>query len=623
MSAPQAAPGQQGGAAAWGQVPIADHGLIGDLRTCALVGSDGTIDWFCAPRFDSPALLAGILDGERGGGWSLTPEDPQTATRQFYLPDTNILITRFHTEGGLVEVHDFMPVLRAHDTEHRQRLVRRVISVRGESRMWMRLAARPQFATERPQLTREEAGIRVGDGSVHLGLSATVDLAVDGDDVTADVALANGESALFVLEVLEPHEPVGACEPEATQALFDATARFWRGWLGQSSYAGRWREMVDRAALTLKLMCHEPSGAIVAAPTTSLPESIGGSRNWDYRFVWIRDAAFSLYALLRLGFTDEAASFMRWLSERMAERESHRGKDDADLGPLRVLYDIDGCVPREERTLDHLAGYRGSLPVRVGNAAVEQLQLDIYGELIDSVYLYNKYGSGISYDAWQDLTRIVEWLADNWDRDDAGMWEIRQAPRQHTTSRLMAWVAIERMIRMARQRGLPGDLQRWSEVRDAIYEQMMERSWSSALESFTQYEGGDVLDAGLLLMPMVKFVAPTDPRFLSTLEAIEDRLVADSLVFRYDLARSSDGVQGQEGTFSICSFWYVEALTRVGRLNDARLALEKMFTYANHLGLFAEQVGLSGDQLGNFPQAFTHLSLISAATNLDRALDSR
>jgi GH15 family glucan-1,4-alpha-glucosidase len=306
---------------------------------------------------------------------------------------------------------------------------------------------------------------------------------------------------------------------------------------------------------------------------------------------------------------------MEWLSQRLGE---HPGDDE--LGPLRVLYDIDGNVPKEELELDHLRGYRDSQPVRVGNAAVEQLQLDIYGELIDSVYLFNKYGPGISHDAWADLTRVLEWLMDNWDRPDAGMWEVRDERRRHTTSRLMCWVAIERMMRTARQRGLPGHLSGWAEVRDAIYERIMTESWDDEVGAFMQYEGADTLDAGVLLMPMVKFVAPNDPRFVSTVAAIEERLVSDSLVYRYDVQQSPDGIDGREGTFSLCSFWYVEALTRLGRLDDARLVLEKMFTYANHLGLYAEQIGLTGDQLGNFPQAFTHLGLISAAINLDREL---
>jgi len=597
------------------QLPIADHGLIGDLRTCALVGADATIDWFCAGRFDAPSVFGALLDAERGGAWRLGPVDGAARTTQFYLPDSAILVTRFLTEEGVTEVHDFMPVLRSHDPEHRQRITRRVVAVRGRSRIRMAMALRPDYGRCDPVTETVEGGVLVTGAGVRLGLTSTVPLDTTDGSVSADLDLAGGDEALFVLHVLGDGEDLRPDDCADTEHLFEQTARFWRDWLAQSTYTGRWREMVDRSAITLKLLTHEPSGAIVAAPTTSLPEELGGGRNWDYRYVWIRDAAFSLYALLRLGFTDEAAAFMEWLSERMGSPDS----EDGDLGPLRVLYDIDGNTPHEVE-LDHLSGYAGSRPVRVGNGAVDQLQLDIYGELIDSVYLFNKYGPGISHDAWADLTRLLEWVLDNWDRDDAGMWEIRDDPRPHTTSRLMCWVAVERMMRTARQRGLPGELARWAEVRDAIYARIMEHSWDDSVGAFMQHEGGDSVDAGVLLMPMVKFVAPNDPRFVSTLRVIEERLVSDSLVFRYDLGHTTDGLDGTEGTFSLCSFWYVEALTRLGRHDDARLALEKMFTYANHLGLYAEQVGLTGEQLGNFPQAFTHLSLISAALNLDRAL---
>ncbi|MFI2838937.1 glycoside hydrolase family 15 protein [Mycolicibacterium sp. PDY-3] len=597
---------------------ISQHGLIGDLRTCALVGADGTIDWFCAPRFDSASVFAAILDQDKGGSWQLTPCADVTRTQQFYYPDTAVLITRFLTEDGVVEVHDFMPVLASDEEDHRQRLVRRISGVRGTMRLQMRLDARPDYA--RQSCTAEYTGDGVlitGDG-VRLGLIASTDLDIeDGPEnsvVTADFELASGQTALFVLEMLQDGDDVTADTMSRTDALFDATIAFWRDWISTSSYTGRWREMVHRSAITLKLLTHEPTGAIVAAPTMSLPAPVGGSRNWDYRYVWIRDAGFSLYALLRLGYVNEASDFIRWLSERMGQRD---GDDDRRLGPLRVLYDIDGNLP-EEHELDHLSGHRHSKPVRVGNAAARQLQLDIYGEIIDSVYLFNKHGPGISHDAWHDVIAIVDWVAENWDRTDAGMWEIRDEPQAYTTSRLMCWVAIERAIRIARARGLPGDLVAWSKARDDIYDRIMTKSWNSDLQSFTRVEGGDDLDAGLLLMPMVKFLSPADPRFLSTLAAIEKHLVTDSLVFRYE--PGTDGLDGEEGTFSICSFWYVEALTRAGRLADAQLALEKMFTYANHVGLYAEQVSATGDQVGNFPQAFTHLALISAAIDLDRAL---
>lgn len=606
---------------------IADHGLVGDLRTAALVGTDGTIDWFCPGRFDAPSVFASILDPD-AGSWRIGPDDPDARSQQYYHPETNILVTRFMTEEGVVEVQDFMPVLRAHDPDHRQRLVRRVVGLRGSVDLTMTMAPRPDYGVTEPDLSRDGDVVRFADGDVHLALSSTVELDVDDCSASATVGLSTGETALFVLEVLAPGEEARGCSEDDVVELFDATAAFWRTWLSQSTYTGRWREWVDRSALTLKLLCHEPSGGIVASPTTSLPESIGGSRNWDYRYVWVRDAAFSVYALLRLGFTDEAAAFVRFLSERLGEAaEDGRDELDDDLGPLRVLYDLDGGIPHE-RELDHLAGHRGSRPVRVGNGAVDQLQLDVYGELIDSVYLFDKHGSGISHDAWTDLRRVVAWLMDNWERPDAGMWEIRSEPRTHTTSLVMCWVAVERMMRVARRRGLPGDLTELAAVRDAIYERVMDDCWNDDIGAFTATAGGDVLDAGTLLMPMVKMIAPDDPRFLSTLARIEKRLVSDSLVLRYDPEHFGDGVSADEddpdgeGTFSLCSFWYVEALTRAGRPDDARLALEKMFTYANHLGQYAEQVGLNGEQLGNFPQGFTHLSLISAVINLDRSLDA-
>jgi GH15 family glucan-1,4-alpha-glucosidase len=607
---------------------ISQHGLIGDLRTAALVTTGGRIDWFCTPRFDSPSVFGSLLDARRGGYWEITAVSPgQVRRRQFYFPDTNILITRMHTETGIVEIHDFMPIVRARDPDHVQRLMRRVVNVRGSVDLAVRVAPRFDYGRETHRVERYQQGVRFTGSALSLALRSTVPLDVSESDVTAAFTLEKGASALFVLEPGPPptsaQEPVRCPEPAAVDELFERTVAFWRGWLKQSTYTGRWREMVHRSALTLKLLTHEPTGAIVAAPTLGLPEHIGGPRNWDYRYVWIRDAAFSLYALLRLGFTEEADAFVGWLT-RMLRRVC----GERDGGPLRVMYSIDGHADLPEEVLDHWEGYLGSSPVRVGNAASGQVQLDIYGELIDSVYLFNKYGAGITHEAWTDLCTILEWLLDHWDMPDQGIWETRAGRRDHTFSRMMCWVAVERMIRMARQRGLPGDLGRWISVRDRIYHQIMDRGWHEGAGTFTQRIAAEaavpappILDASLLLMPMVKFVAPTDPRFLGLIEAVRERLVVDSLVFRYDPEQAPDGLDGGEGTFSICSFWWVEALTRSGQVEEARLALEKMFTYSSHVGLYAEQIGLSGEHLGNFPQAFTHLALISAAINLDRNLD--
>jgi GH15 family glucan-1,4-alpha-glucosidase len=592
---------------------IAEHGLIGDLRTAALVALDGTVDWLCVPRFDGPSVFAALLDARRGGAWRMAPTCEVSATHQFYFPDSNVLITRFLTEDGVVEVQDFLPVGATDDALPRG-LVRRVVAVRGAMELATEVEPRFGYGEHTAEVASGNDGAVVfsHDDEV-LRLRATV--ALEPDDAgaaRATFALEEGESVAFALAF----DADADLDPERAGDLFDATVAFWRGWLEQGSYRGRWREMVQRSALTLKLLTHRPSGAILAAPTTSLPEQVGGERNWDYRHVWARDAAFSAYALIALGFIEEARAFVGWLTDRLREADG-----DGASGPLSVLYDLDGAREVPERQLDHLSGYRDSAPVRVGNDASGQRQLDIYGEVVDSVYLFDKHGAPISAATWDDLVAVVDWVCDNWDGEDEGIWETRAGRKDHTYSRLMCWVAIERTIRMARRRGLPGDLERWMGARDAIYRQIMDRGYDSERGAFVQHYGSDALDASLLLMPMVKFVSPTDPRFLSTLDAIGEELVSDSLVYRYDPELSPDGLDGEEGTLSICSFWYVEALTRAGRLEQARVALEKMFTYANHLGLYAEQIGRTGDQLGNFPQAFTHLALISAAINLDRALE--
>jgi len=401
---------------------------------------------------------------------------------------------------------------------------------------------------------------------------------------------------------------------------------FWQAWLSACTYRGRWREQVERSALALKLLTFEPTGAIVAAPTTSLPEVTGGARNWDYRYTWLRDAAFTVYGFLRIGFRKEAAGFIDWIQKYAS---THLQADT----PMPPLLTIEGESEIPEQTVDNWEGYRKSAPVRIGNAAASQFQADVYGELMDSLYLYNKYVSPIPYDMWVRIRHRLDWICENWQRPDTGIWEMRNREAHFVYSKVMNWVALDRGQRLADKRALPADRQKWIHERDRIYEEVMARGWNERRHAFTQSYGSDDLDASLLIMPLVFFMAPNDPRMVSTISAIYESpghngLLSDSLVYRYPPQLRVDGLPGEEGTFNMCSFWLVEALTRAGQTNpeklgEARLLFERMLGYANHLGLYAEQTGPQGEALGNFPQAFTHLSLISAAFNLDRALGTR
>jgi len=574
---------------------------------------DGSIDWCCLPHFDSPSVFGDLLDAKKGGHFSIAPPFIE-ARRQAYLPDTNILITRFfHTEGA-GEIIDFMPISDdPADDVNRHHIYRVVRVVKGRIRFHVDCTPAFNYGRDRHAIAKQKGGFLLTSKTMHLALLTDQRMNIVAGGLHADLHLKAGESRSFVLCHNEGGRQCPTHQP-AEQAL-EETVAYWRQWVGRTTYQGRWREMVTRSALTLKMLTFAPTGAIVAAPTTSLPESIGGIRNWDYRYTWMRDASFTIYGLLRLGYSQEAARFMDWLRARLEEINPD--------GSLHVMYGLHGERQLKERFIKQWEGYKQSAPVRIGNAAYNQLQLDIYGELMDSVYLFNKYGSPIPYDLWSRLRHMIGFVCKNWQRKDKGIWEIRNRPQHFVYSKVMCWVAIDRALRLAQKRSLPADWRLWIQTRDAIYEDVMKRGWDEKQGTFIQHYGSKATDASALIMPLVKFISPTDPRMLSTLDRIKDTLVSDSLVYRYDVARGvDDGVPGREGTFSMCTFWYAEALARAGRMNEARWIFEKMLGYANHVGLFAEEIGPTGQLLGNFPQAFTHLALISAAFNLNRALEN-
>jgi GH15 family glucan-1,4-alpha-glucosidase len=592
--------------------PIENYGVIGNMCSIALVSITGSIDFLCYPNFDSPTVFSALLDDEKGGRFQIQPQFRKRHVRQLYFPDTNILLTRILSDEGLAELTDYMPI--GSDGKQPNEIIRTVAVIRGAVDFTMRCQPRFNYATCEHTVNLEDRCAifsPLSNSCSAMALYSTVALRQQSRDVTAEFRLRAGEKATFVFGGVRAQgdQP----EMEFVDQRFHETSRFWRGWIAKSKYKGRWREMVNRSALMLKLLISREHGSLIAAPTFSLPEDIGGVRNWDYRFTWLRDATFTLYALIRLGFVEEAEAFIDWLKGRLG--------DDAERGPLQVMYGIDGRQKLDELTLDHLDGYEHSKPVRIGNAAYQQLQLDIYGEMMDSIYLANKYGDPISYRGWQDVQRILEWLGKNWQRPDQGIWEVRGGAREFLHSRLMCWVAFDRALRLAEKRSLSAPFAAWLHARDAIREDIFANFWDKELQSFVQSKGTKDLDASVLLMPLMRFISPVDPMWRSTMKAVETRLVEDTLVRRYEVERTHvDGIAGGEGSFTACSFWYIECLARAGELEKAQLLFEKLLGYANHLGLYSEEIGPSGQHLGNFPQAFTHLALISTATYLDRVL---
>jgi GH15 family glucan-1,4-alpha-glucosidase len=591
--------------------PIEDYGLIGNMRSAALAGGDGSIDFYCFPDFDSPSVFAALLDSEKGGSFRIAPKMANMRTRQRYLPETNVLVTRFLSDQGVAELTDFMPVNDEAEMPTNE-IIRNVCVIRGEIAFSLRCAPRFDYARCAHKTSAFDTGISFNPEKVGIEamvLRATVPLTTQDTDAVAEFTLTAGQTASFIFG------GVGALpKQESFDNALRGTSRYWRDWISQSTYHGRWREMVNRSALVLKALTSHEHGSLIAAPTFGLPEHMGGSRNWDYRYTWLRDSSFTLYAFMRLGFTGESLRFGKWLKLRIDDGLKTARQD----GPLQVMYRPDGSSDLEETELDHLAGYGGSRPVRIGNGAHSQMQLDIYGELMDSIYLMSKYTTGVSYDGWKRLRSLLEWLQVNWQRTDEGIWEVRNGQQHFLHSRLMCWVAFDRAVRLANKRSLAAPVDKWLATRDAISDDIFTNFWNDKLNSFVQAQGSEMLDASVLLMPLMRFISPTDPRWLSTMKAIERNLTEDCLVYRY--GSCTDGLPGTEGSFTACSFWLIECLARSGQTEKAQLMFDKMLGYASHLGLYSEELGRSGEHLGNFPQALTHLALISAATFLDRKL---
>ncbi|GAC1571128.1 MAG: glycoside hydrolase family 15 protein [Candidatus Dormibacteria bacterium] len=590
-----------------GYLPIADYGIIGDCRSAALVGIDGSIDWCCLPRFDSPSLFGRLLDAEKGGAWELAPIEPHSC-RQAYADKTNILRTVFQTSDGLAEITDFMPIdehdAKQHARPHKHpRIVRVVTGLAGEVRFRQHIDMRPDYGREPNPLKSEEGRLHGDAGDRHYCVSASIPLHGHNQQFT----VGPGDTVTIGLSI----STTGNCgtslaDVEIGRQLLRTSQVFWWRWISQCTYRGPYEEHVWRSALALKLLTYAPTGAIVAAPTTSLPEWVGGSRNWDYRFTWLRDASFTLYAQLQLGFHQEATDFMEWLGHLTISKG------------LKNLYSLDGHVPRDEEELDHLSGYRNSRPVRVNNGAADQLQLDVFGELLDSVYLFALNGGKISNALWSELVTIVNFAVQRWQEPDASLWEVRGETLNFVYSKAMCWAAVDRGIRLGTMLKKEVDPE-WLSARTRIHRAVMAKGYSKEIESFTQSFGSDQLDAGALRLVQLGFLRTGDPRMRSTIDAVDDALSTGPLVYRYRTQDTNDGLSSPEGSFIICAFWLADALALVGELEKAERRFERLLAFASPLGLFSEEVDArTGAFLGNFPQAFSHLALISAAVNIER-----
>ena len=588
-------------------LPIGDHGVIGDLHTAALVGRDGSIDWWCAPRFDSPSVFGALLDDARGGRWRIAPAGAWTS-EQRYLPGTNILVTTFHLEGGgVVTVTDFMPAGEARGAV--TEIHRRVACDRGAADVELLFAPRFDYGTRPPLLEIRDHGVLATDQEDDVvTLVSSLDLAwrrEDGD-ATATVRLEAG--AVFWMVLRYDDDEVHPVERYECEAKLDATARWWDAWLARLTYRGPYRQEVERSALFLRLCCYEPTGAIIAAPTTSLPETQRGGRNWDYRYAWLRDSAFVLFALDRLGFSATVDGFLGFL-KRVNRRVDGRH--------LQIMFGVDGRRDLPERVLEHLEGYHGARPVRIGNGAAGQFQLDVYGELLETVAIRFR-DHPITEGLWKVLRGLVDWTAAHWREPDFSIWEARQEPRHYVYSKIMAWVALDRGARLATRLRLEADVPRWRAEAEALRAEVLARGWDAGRGTFVQAYDEPQLDASVLIVPKVGFLRRSDPRVRSTLEAVRRELASscEDLLYRY---RSPDGLDGHEGAFVVCSFWMVQNLAMVGEFDEAERLFRNLLRRANHLGLFAEEIDpASGEHLGNFPQALSHAAVLNTANILER-----